>query len=120
MLRVHPDRVAKHPAAAQANEASFKVLLNYLEELKGDGGSPSGQYHLDFYVESSASQQLPKWQDLTSNDSNLASAKFAQDARYFQPGQEEHHGAKQQVFIAELHACRGCHVCNACAQGTPS
>jgi hypothetical protein len=90
MLRLHPDRVARHPDAARANEASFKVLSNYLDELRGDGGSPAGMYHLDFYVESSPGQSLPAWQDLTVNESNLAaSAKIAQDPRYWQPGQEE-------------------------------
>jgi Domain of unknown function (DUF4460) len=87
LLRVHPDRVAQHPHALRANETSFKVLCNYLDELRGDGGSPAGQYNLDFYVESRVDQ--PAWQDLTVNESQLgASAKIIQDPRYWQPGQE--------------------------------
>lgn len=110
MLRVHPDRVARHPDAARANEASFKVLSNYLDELRGDGGSPAGQYHLDFYVEDSSSgQQLPAWQDLTVNESYLvASAKMAQDPRYWQPGQEELHDEYAPRVCFELlcvHVC---------------
>lgn len=104
MLRVHPDRVAghAHPDAARANEASFKILNNYLHELRGDGGSPTGQYHLDFYVESSPVQPLPAWQDLTANESNLvASAKMAQDPRYWQPGQEDLHDA----YSPQVRAC---------------
>ena len=34
-LRLHPDRVAAHPEARAANEQSFKVLSQYLEELRG-------------------------------------------------------------------------------------
>lgn len=34
-LRLHPDRVAAHPCARAANEQSFKVLSQYLEELRG-------------------------------------------------------------------------------------
>lgn len=109
MLRVHPDRVAQHPDAARANEASFKVLSNYLDELRGDGGLPAGQYQLDFYVEdSSCSQSLPAWQDLTVNKSHLvASAKMAQDPRYWQPGQEQlHEEYAPQVCFNLWHAPR--------------
>ena len=34
-LQLHPDRVAAHPEARAANEQSFKVLSQYLDELRG-------------------------------------------------------------------------------------
>eukprot|EP00892_Ulva_mutabilis_P004857 jgi/Ulvmu1/2743/UM014_0200.1 len=87
-LRLHPDRVAAHPDARAANEQSFKVLSQYLEELRGDGGNPAEQYRLDFYVKR-ACDEPPDWQDLTVNESMMhASSRIMRDPRSWKPGKE--------------------------------
>jgi hypothetical protein len=48
-LKVHPDLFTGHPKEQETNEASFKVLTEYLESYKQEGESAT-PYKVEFYV----------------------------------------------------------------------
>lgn len=48
-LKVHPDLFTGHPKEQEKNEASFKILTEYLENYKQEAESTS-PYSLEFYV----------------------------------------------------------------------
>lgn len=74
-MKVHPDRFVQHPDARRANEASFKALQSYLEELRGHGDGMVPQlYDLEFYAYPEAQATVAS----SSDSRDKASLQFSE------------------------------------------